>query len=72
MAPEAGYTAHALSNLELTGQSSKYSYDAELAAVLPFHIKIPFDDIAEARRVEAEGLAEQLRARPNCQPIPLS
>lgn len=63
MAPEAGYTAHALSNLELTGQSSKYSYDAELAAVLPFHIRIPFDDIAEARRVEAEGLAEQLRAR---------
>lgn len=45
------------------GNGPQYNYDAELAAVLPFNVKIPFDNVAEARRVEAEGLAEQLRAR---------
>ena len=41
----------------------QYGYDAELAAVLPFNQKIPFDNIVEARRVEAEAMAERLRAR---------
>ena len=46
-----------------SGNGLQYNYDAELAAVLPFNVKIPFDNVTEARRVEAEGMAEQLRAR---------
>jgi acetyl esterase len=63
MPAEAGKALDDLSNIELTGHGSEYRYDAELAAVLPFHVKIPFDDIAEARRVEADGLAGELRVR---------
>ena len=63
MPPEAGNTADQLSNSGLMGYGLKYRYDAELAAVLPFNVKIPFDDISEARRVEAEAMAERLKAR---------
>lgn len=68
MPAEAGKALHDFSNMQLTGHSSEYRYDAELAAVLPFQVKIPFDDIAEARRVEADGLAGQLRARAELPP----
>ncbi len=63
MAPEVenvvGYTSYS----GAMGEAADYCYDAELAAVLPFNVKIPFENVAEARRVEAEGMAERLRAR---------
>ena len=64
MAAEVEGAAHKPhENSTFTGNGLQYNYDAELAAVLPFNVKIPFDNVAEARRVEAEGMAEQLRAR---------
>jgi acetyl esterase len=63
MAPDVEGTAHKRQNSTFSGNGLQYNYDAELAAVLPFNVKIPFDNIVEARRVEAEGMAEELRAR---------
>ena len=55
MAPEVenavGYTSYS----GAMGEAADYCYDAELAAVLPFNVKIPFENVAEARRVEAEA-----------------
>jgi acetyl esterase len=63
MAAEVDGAAHKRPASTYSGNGLEYNYDAELAAVLPFNVKIPFDNIAEARRLEAEGMAEQLRAR---------
>ena len=63
MAAEVEGAARKPHNSTFTGNGLQYNYDAELAAVLPFNVKIPFDNITEARRVEADGMAEQLRAR---------
>jgi acetyl esterase/lipase len=63
MAAGVDSAAEKAHNSTFTGNGLQYNYDAELAAVLPFNVKIPFDNITEARRVEAEGMAEELRAR---------
>jgi len=63
MAAEVDGVAHKPHTSTFTGNGLEYNYDAELAAVLPFNVKIPFDNVAEARRLEAEGMAEELRAR---------
>jgi acetyl esterase len=40
----------------------QHSYDPELASVLPFSVSLPFESIAEARRVEDERIADCLTA----------
>ncbi len=70
MSAEAGDLVRDLSSFQLSGQSLEYAYDAELAAVLPFNVKIPFENVAEARRIEAEAMAEKLRARAELSPDP--
>jgi acetyl esterase len=70
MSAEAGDLVRDLSSFQLSRQSLEYAYDAELAAVLPFNVKIPFENVAEARRVEAEAMAEKLRARVEVSPDP--
>ena len=57
MTAEVGGATHKRLNPTFAGSGLEYNYDAELAAVLPFNVKIPFDNVSEARRVEAEGMA---------------
>jgi acetyl esterase/lipase len=63
MAPEAKTALADPSHSHPATDAVKYDYDAELAAVLPFNVQIPFGDIAEGRRVAAKLASEQLRAR---------
>jgi acetyl esterase len=63
MAPEIDRTVGDRAGPTFNEAGLQYGYDAELAAVLPFNQKIPFENIVEARRVEAEAMAERLRAR---------
>ena len=57
MAAEVEGAAHKPHNSTFTGNGLEYNYDAELAAVLPFNVKIPFDNIARspARRSRRNG-----------------
>ncbi len=63
MAPEVEGAARKPQNSTFASNSLEYNYDAELAAVVPSNVKIPFDNIAGARRVEPEGMAEELQAQ---------
>ena len=47
MAAEVEGTAHKLPNPTFAGSGLEYNYDAELAAVLPFNVKIPFRWMSE-------------------------
>ena len=49
MAAEVEGAANKPHTSTFAGNGLQYNYDAELAAVLPFNVKIPFDNVAEAR-----------------------
>ena len=68
MAAEGDGVAHKPHTSTFTGNGLEYNYDAELAAVLPFNVKIPFENIAEARRNRFPAAVPDVQA--NARPTP--
>lgn len=68
MPPGVDDTTSDIPGSAFTNHGLQYGYDAELAAVLPFNKKIPFDNVTEARRVEADAMVERRRARAELPP----